>query len=366
MSITRFPSGLLLGAALMYFLDPLGGRKRRARIGEIATHAQRVERRFVGKAVRDASNRAFGIRERVKHPPTAEVVDGVLKARVRAALGRVCTHARAIEVEARGGQVILRGAVLDEQAGDVLACARKVGGVHAVEDRLERHVTPDVPELQGDHGHHARLTWPPASRLAAIGGGSLAAAWGLFVRRGILGTAVGLAGGALAARGLIDRPLRRRDVIVQKTITVGAPIDRVFDVWSRLDNFPRFMEHVRAVIVDGKRSLWRVDGPAGTVIEYESEMTKLEPDRVIEWQTLPGQDIEHRGRVRFDEVPGGTRVHVQMIYKPPAGMLGHALAHALGFDPKARMDEDLVRMKTLIEQGRTRAHGERIIIDDLH
>jgi uncharacterized membrane protein len=109
---------------------------------------------------------------------------------------------------------------------------------------------------------------------------------------------------------LIVAALRRRHraTIVHKTITVDAPIDRVFDVWSRLDNFPLLMENVRAVIVEGKRALWRVEGPAGTVVEYESEVTKLEPDRVIEWQS----SSRHRGRVWFEEIEGGTRVHVEM------------------------------------------------------
>ena len=101
---------------------------------------------------------------------------------------------------------------------------------------------------------------------------------------------------------------RRRARVVLKTITVEAPIDRVFDVWSRLDNFPLLLENVRAVIVQGRRALWRVDGPAGTVVEYESEVTKLEPDRVIEWQS----ESRHGGRVWFEEVEGGTRVHVEM------------------------------------------------------
>jgi len=364
MSITRFPSGLFLGAALMYFLDPQRGRKRRARIGEIATHARRVERDLVSKAVRDAQHRARGLSERIKHPLATEVADGVLQSRVRAALGRVCSSPRQIEVEARDGWVILRGSIPETEAAGALACAMKIPGVHSVDDRLERR--PATPAERA----HGRQAWSPAMQVGAIGAGGLLASWGLFLRRGLVGAGIGLFGGALLLRGAFNRPLKRAlgrgDVVVQKTITVNAPIARVFDVWSRLDNFPRFMDHVRAVIVDGKRSLWRVDGPAGKVIEFESEVTKLEPDRVIEWRTLPGQIVEHEGRVRFDEVGGGTRVHVLMTYRPPAGMLGHAVAHVLGFDPKSRMNEDLIRMKTLIEQGHTRAHGEQVDLEDLH
>ena len=46
-----------------------------------------------------------------------------------------------------------------------------------------------------------------------------------------------------------------------------------------------------------------------------------------------------------------------MSYSPPAGVFGHALAWLFGSDPKTEMDEDLVRLKSLLEIGRTRAHG---------
>ena len=364
MSITRFPSALFLGAALMYFLDPQRGKKRRARVGELASHAQHVERVLFGKAVRDAAHRAHGLAERIKHPLASEVSDGVLQSRVRAALGRACNSPRQIEVGVRDGWVTLRGSVPVNELDAVLACAGKIAGVHGVDDRLEIRPS-DRPPLR-----RQRELWPPALQAGAIGAGGALAAWGIFLKRGLVGAGLGVFGGALLVRGLINRPFarafRRGDIVVQKTITVHAPIARVFDVWSRLENFPKFMEHVRAVIVDGKRSLWRVDGPGGKVIQFESEITKLEPDRVIEWRTLPDQVVHHTGRVRFEEVAYGTRVQVQLTYQPPAGVLGHAIAHILGFDPKTRMNEDLVRMKTLIEQGHTRAHGELVSLEDLH
>src|SRR5439155_2710441 len=90
-------SGVLVGAGLMYFFDPVRGRKRRARISEATTHAQRVERELVAKAVRDAQHRAHGLSERVKHPLATDVPDAVLEGRVRAQLGRIVSHPRAIE-----------------------------------------------------------------------------------------------------------------------------------------------------------------------------------------------------------------------------------------------------------------------------
>jgi uncharacterized membrane protein len=372
MSIMRFPTGLLVGAGLMYFLDPFRGRKRRARIAEAATHAQRVERELVGKAVRDAQHRVRGLSERVRHPMASEVSDGVLVGRARAALGRVVSHPSAIEIEVHDGRAIVRGAILQREADDAVRSIGKIPGIREVTDRLERHALADVPSLQGESNRvrRGRRVWPPAAQVGALGGGLALVGYGL-AHRGLAGAALACAGGALVVRGGTNRRLRelldrRRGIAVQKTIMVDAAIHSVFDLWSHPENFARFMDHVRQVEIEGSRSRWRVDGPAGTVVEFESQITRFEPDRILCWQTLPDQPIEHEGMVRFDEVGGRTRVHVQMRYHPPGGRVGHTLAHVLGWDPKRRMDDDLVRMKALLEDGRTRAHHQRVALEDLH
>jgi len=48
---------------------------------------------------------------------------------------------------------------------------------------------------------------------------------------------------------------------------------------------------------------------------------------------------------------GGTEVTVRLSYNPPAGAIGHAIAKAFGADPKSEMDQDLMRMKAMIETG---------------
>ncbi|HEY5920858.1 MAG TPA: SRPBCC family protein [Kofleriaceae bacterium] len=374
MKLTSFPGGVLLGAGLMYFLDPIRGRKRRARINEAVTHAQNHERDLLARAARDARHRVQGVVERAKHRPSPDAPDQVIESRVRACLGRAVSHPGALDVLVHDGRVILRGAVLLHEADFVLRAARRVAGVREVVDRMERHDTPGaIQSLQGE-GRAPRRKWSPTAQVAASGAGTLLALYGLLVRRGLTGALLGGAGSALVLRGTLNRPMPElvgkhgRGVTVQKTILVHRPINEVFDVWSRFDNFPQFMQHVQEIDLEigGRRSRWTVDGPAGTKVEFEAETCEFEPDRVIGWKTVPNQPIEHHGRVRFEETTGGTRVHVQMTYRPPGGIVGHAIAHILGWDPKARMDEDLVRMKTLLEEGKTRAHQQRVELADLH
>jgi uncharacterized membrane protein len=370
---------MLLGAGLMYFLDPVRGRRRRARINEAAHHAERVERELFAKASRDARQRVVGLTERVKHRPSSDAPDVVIAQRVRARLGRAVSHPRAIDVVVLDGRAILGGPILEHEAATAVALTRKTRGVIDVIDRLERHMHAGrISELQGEGRppRRSRGTWPPVLQASATGAGALLLAYGVLLKRGLVGALLGGGGAALALRGSINKPMptllgvgaNKRGVTVNKTITVKAPIHVVFDLWSRLDNFPMFMDHVREVDIEigGRKTRWIVDGPAGTKLDFEAETIELEPDRVIAWRTLPHQSVEHEGRVRFEEVGGGTRVHVEMTYRPPGGVVGHAIAHILGWDPKARMDDDLVRMKALLEEGKTRAHDERIELVDLH
>ena len=45
--------------------------------------------------------------------------------------------------------------------------------------------------------------------------------------------------------------------------------------------------------------------------------------------------------------------------------MGHAVAALLGLDPKNAMDEDFVRLKSLFEQGKSRAHGHEVMRSEL-
>jgi uncharacterized membrane protein len=54
-----------------------------------------------------------------------------------------------------------------------------------------------------------------------------------------------------------------------------------------------------------------------------------------------------------------------MTYTPPLGAAGHAVAWLFGADPRHAMHEDLVRFKSLLEDGKTSVCGRRITEDDV-
>src|SRR5918992_2912051 len=140
-----------LGVALMYFLDPGRGARRRALVRDKIVHALRKTEDAAETTGRDLRNRAKGLAAEIRNRFEPEDVDDdVLVARVRAELGRAVSHPGSIAVTARDGRVTLSGPILAREADELLSDVRSVRGVRDVVDRLERHErADDVPGLQG-------------------------------------------------------------------------------------------------------------------------------------------------------------------------------------------------------------------------
>ena len=123
-------AGAGLGAALTFVFDPNLGGRRRALVRDKIVRASHVTRDGFSASSRDLRNRARGVvaatRGRLWR---GEVDDEVLVERVRAKLGRACSHPRAIDVIAKSGDVTLRGPILADEVDDLLALAASVRGV---------------------------------------------------------------------------------------------------------------------------------------------------------------------------------------------------------------------------------------------
>jgi uncharacterized membrane protein len=380
--LTSFLGTLGIGAGLMYLYDPERGRRRRALIRDQALSLVRSSDDAIDKAGRDFRNRFRGLwAETAALFSGDDAPDWVIEERVRAELGRVSRHSSAIEVNAQAGIVRLSGPVLADESDRLLAYASKIRGVREVDDGLEVHETAeDIPALQGNTPHREpqfellQQNWSPAARVVTGLGGTLLAAYGLS-RKGLIGTTLSLAGLGLAARGVTNIELKRlvgmgggrRAVDLQKAINIHAPVNEVYDFWSRFENFPRFMAHVDEITDHGNGlSHWKVSGPAGIQVEWDAVITKQIPDEVIAWKSLPNEPVKSAGIVQFHPNPdGSTRITIRMSYNPPAGALGHAVATLFGSDPKSAMNEDLVRLKSLLETGKTTAKGKEVMQGDL-
>ncbi len=377
-----FLGGLAVGARLMYMLDPDRGRRRRALARDRVAWAFHQMQHTLDRSVRDLANRVKGAAAEVVSDLIPEAVDDtVLVDRVRAKLGRAVSHPGAIHAYARDGVITLEGAVLEEEVEDLLLAVRSVRGVRAVVNKAMVYVDGnDVPELQGT-GHLIgppfellRENWKPATRMLVGTAGAGLAAYGFLYRRDLLGAVIGFLGaGAMVRTAINERiiPLpgiadRHHGVELQKTVHFKVPVEKVFELLADPMKFPLVFSHVHKVEQTGdKRHHWEISGPLGTCLKWETEVVRLVPNKLIAWRSLPGSAIENTGVMQFATDDLGTRVHIRLTYFPPAGMLTHRIVELFGADPKGLLDQDIIRLKGLLERGKTHIHGREVTLAEI-
>jgi uncharacterized membrane protein len=70
--------------------------------------------------------------------------------------------------------------------------------------------------------------------------------------------------------------------------------------------------------------------------------------------------VDNAGSVHFEPARDGRRgtdLRVILRYDPPAGVIGATLSKLLGEDPAMQVEEDLLRLKMLLETGRVNVSG---------
>jgi hypothetical protein len=144
-------TGLGLALAGVYLLDRERGPDRRARLRHGVDRAARIGGKAVaaggGHALRRTAAAASRLRHVLSHAPVA---DEVLTDRVRSAIEDAVSHPYAIDVEARGGVVTLRGPIPQWETDELVHAVALVPGVREVRCELELHkMTWNVPALQG-------------------------------------------------------------------------------------------------------------------------------------------------------------------------------------------------------------------------
>jgi uncharacterized membrane protein len=171
-------------------------------------------------------------------------------------------------------------------------------------------------------------------------------AMGGYARGGAKGLAMFLLGVGFLARAASPRGIaalaRGEGIPVQKTIRIDRPVADVFAYWRNLENLPLWMSHVQEVrYLGGDRYHWKVDGPEGVPVEWDAELLNVVANGEMTWRSVEGSTVHNTGRVRFEEDGDGTRVHVLVR------------SQGNGVDPARAMDEDLARLKSLVENGRS-------------
>lgn len=139
-----------------------------------------------------------------------------------------------------------------------------------------------------------------------------------------------------------------------KSIIVKATPTEAYAHWADFERFPQFMTFIKEVRPTGPHtSHWVLDAPAGMTVEWNAELTRMDPNQRIAWSTKGNDgDITTSGQVTFAELPQDeTEITVTIQYSPPGGAVGEALARWFA-NPEERLETDLNNFKRMIESQR--------------
>lgn len=140
----------------------------------------------------------------------------------------------------------------------------------------------------------------------------------------------------------------------QKTITVNRPVEAVYNFWRHFENLPRFMKHLHSVTTKSETiSHWIIKPTENSSLEWDAEIIESRANEVIAWKSLPAADVDSAGSVWFRPAIGnrGTILKVALKYSPPGGKFVANVAKIFGKDAKAVIEDDLYRLKALLETG---------------
>jgi len=191
--------------------------------------------------------------------------------------------------------------------------------------------------------------------LVALVGGSI-------LHRGLTGRSR-----ALALMGMTEVPGEQPGVAFELSTTILKPREELYHAWRDFERHPRFIPQLLSVRnLENQKSHWVFQGPAGVVLEWDSQLTEDQPGERIVWTTVPGSVLEHTGTVRFEDAPGGrgTVVHLALRYHVPGGRAAAMVAKLLGEEPKQHLARGLRQFKQLMETGEvatvdSQPHGQR-------
>ncbi len=144
------------------------------------------------------------------------------------------------------------------------------------------------------------------------------------------------------------------DTVIGRTVTINRPRAELYAFWRDFTNLPRFMDNVESIEARGPDvTHWVVKAPAGKTVEWDSVITEEVPNERLAWTSTAESGIRHSGSVEFRDAHGGrgTEVTATIVYEPPAGAMGKAVAKLFGREPKVQARRDLRRFKQLMEAG---------------
>ena len=128
-------------------------------------------------------------------------------------------------------------------------------------------------------------------------------------------------------------------------VEVEVPIDFVWNLWSDLEQMPRWMKWIDAVKIPEDNpdiSIWTLKSGIWE-FSWKSRILKVIPNQIIEWESIDG--LPNRGAIRFYDRHGSSIVKLTVAYAIP-GVLGKIMDNLfLGDIVESTIQADMNRFR---------------------
>lgn len=151
-----------------------------------------------------------------------------------------------------------------------------------------------------------------------------------------------------------DTPPPAQPGEIKHAITIGKPIELVYEFWRDGDNLAQIMSNFAEVtVVEGGDAHWKMKAPLGQSIEWDTRVTEDTVNERVRWESLPGALLRNEGTMTFRPAPGnrGTEVLLHFKFEAPGGALGDKATKLFNLVPSGIASKSLHNFKSLMETG---------------
>ena len=131
-------------------------------------------------------------------------------------------------------------------------------------------------------------------------------------------------------------------------VEVDAPVELVWELWSDLEQMPRWMKWIESVTIledDPALSRWKL-ASGGFEFTWLSRITKLVDHQLIQWEAVDG--LPNRGGIRFYDHKGKSAVKLTVAYSIPS-FIGKLMDNLfLGRVVESTLQADLKRFQQYV------------------
>jgi|AMFO01.1.fsa_nt_gi Predicted integral membrane protein len=144
--------------------------------------------------------------------------------------------------------------------------------------------------------------------------------------------------------------------VVDKTVHIEAPVEDVFDLITRVEEFPAYVSLLKEVRPIGKGTYhWCIE-LCGIRLAWDGVVTERIRPRRFAWKSCSGQP--NSGAFTLQPEGEGTQVRFRMEYRFRDAWLERLLTPVLGYFLDKASDEALAHVKERLE-GKDKGREER-------